>query len=157
MNRADEQAAKRVALILTRFPVATETFLQREVISLRRQGHDWPVFALWPTSDGAVENLEANHIFTPWHLFTLLWWIPYWTVRRPSAMQGLAQALVSARTPNLVNFMETLLGLGYAIARAHQLEDRFDHIHAGWASAPATAAWALSRLVGIPFSMAGHA
>lgn len=157
MSRGDGQAARRVALLFTRFPVATETFLQREVMALQRQHHNWPVFALWPTSEGGVESLTANHTFHGWHLFALLWWLPYWTIRHPKAMGKLAGALVSARVPNLVNFIESLLGLAYAIVRARALAGRFDHFHAVWASAPATAAWALHQLTGTPFSMSGHA
>jgi glycosyltransferase involved in cell wall biosynthesis len=157
MGRADANAAIRVALLFTRFPVGTETFLQREVLALKHQGCDWPVLALWPTSEGAVEGMSANHTFNGWQLLTLFWWIPYWTLRRPAAMQKLAQALLAARIPNPLNFFETLLGLGYAIVRAHALSGRVDHLHAVWASAPATAAWALSKLTGTPFSMAGHA
>ena len=157
MERADGPAANRVALLFTRFPVATETFLQREVIALHRQQRNWPVFALWPSSEGAEESLNADHTFNGWQLLTLFWWLPYWTIRHPKAMRRLAEALVAARVPNFVNFAETLLGLAYAIVRAHTLAGRFDHFHAVWASAPATAAWALSHLTGTPFSMSGHA
>ena len=157
MGGADGQAAKRVALLFTRFPVATETFLQREVIALQRKARDWPVFALWPTTEGGVEGMTADHTFHGWHLLTLFWWLPYWTIRDPKAMRSLAEALVNARVPNLVNFMETLLGLGYALVRARALAGRHDHFHAVWASAPATAAWALYKLTGTPFSMSGHA
>jgi glycosyltransferase involved in cell wall biosynthesis len=157
MTPADALAASRVALLFTRFPVATETFLQREVLALKRMGCDWPILALWPSSEGAVEGMSADHTFNGWQLLSLFWWIPYWTIRHPAAMERLAQALLAARMPNFVNFFETLLGLGYAISRARALEDRFDHFHAVWASAPATAAWGLSQLTGTPFSMAGHA
>lgn len=157
MDGADGQAAKRVALLFTQFPVATETFLQREVIALQHGQRNWPVFALWPTTEGGVESMTADHTFHGWHLLTLFWWIPYWTIRHPKAMRSLAEALVSARIPNLINFAETLLGLAYGIARARALAGRFDHFHAVWASAPATAAWALYKLTGTPFSMSGHA
>ena len=157
MDMAGTQAAKRVAILFTRFPVATETFLQREVRALRHQGRTWPVFAMWPTSEGGPEGLAADHTFSGWDLFTLVWWIPYWLIRRPKAMQNLALALLSARIPNVINFFETLLGLGYAISRAHVFDGHFEHLHAVWASAPATAAWGLSQLTGIPYSMSGHA
>ncbi|MEX0330280.1 MAG: glycosyltransferase family 4 protein [Puniceicoccaceae bacterium] len=157
MDGADGQAAKRVALLFTQFPVATETFLQREVIALQRCQRDWPVFALWPTSEGGVESMTATHTFHRWHLLSLFWWIPYWTIRNPKGMRSLAEVLVSARVPNFINFSETLLGFAYGIARARTLAGRFDHFHAVWASAPATAAWVLYKLTGIPYSMAGHA
>lgn len=154
----DPAAAPRTALLFTRFPVATETFLQREVEALRLAGESPVVLALWPSPDPPGRSrLTADHVFHPVHLLSLLWWIPYWSVRAPRAMRQLAGTLIEARRPNLTNLMETLLGMGYAICRAHALRGQVDHLHAMWASAPATAAWALSRLLGIRYSMAGHA
>jgi glycosyltransferase involved in cell wall biosynthesis len=36
-------------------------------------------------------------------------------------------------------------------------EEKIAHIHANWATHPATSAWIMSRLTGVPFSFAGHA
>jgi colanic acid/amylovoran biosynthesis glycosyltransferase len=154
----DPVAAPRTALLFTRFPVATETFLQREVEALRLAGDAPLVLAMWPSPDPPRSSaLSADHGFHPVHLLSLFWWIPYWSVRAPRAMKQLARTLIEARRPNLTNVLETLLGMGYAVCRARALEGRVAHLHAMWASAPATAAWALSRLTGIPYSMAGHA
>jgi glycosyltransferase involved in cell wall biosynthesis len=157
MENGDASASRRVALLFTRFPVATETFLQREVLALRHQGKSWLVLALWPSREGAAEGLSADETFSAWRLVSLLWWIPFWVLRKPAAMRRLAEALLSARAPNLVNVGETLLGMAYAIVRARSLNGRVDHFHAVWASAPATAAWALRQLIGTSYSMAGHA
>jgi glycosyltransferase involved in cell wall biosynthesis len=154
----DPAAAPRTALLFTRFPVATETFLQREVEALRSAGNPPLVLALWPSPDPPDRfSLRADQVFHPVHLLSLIWWIPYWSFRAPRAMRHIATTLIEARRPNLTNFMETLLGMGYAVCRARALQAKVDHFHAMWASAPATAAWALSRLTGIPYSMAGHA
>lgn len=150
--------APRAALLFTRYPVATETFLQREVVALRATDDPPLVFSLWPPPARPANGPPpADHVFFPWHLLSLLWWIPWWSVRAPRAMMQLAGTLLEARRPNLVNFFETLLGMGYAVCRANSIRGRVDHLHAMWASAPATAAWALSLLTGIPYSMAGHA
>jgi colanic acid/amylovoran biosynthesis glycosyltransferase len=157
MGRDPASSASRVALLFTRFPVATETFLQREVEALQSLGETPLLFSLWPSPDSLPESPSPHHVFRPWHLVGLLWWIPYWTVCAPRAMRRLARNLIDARRPNLTNFFETLLGMGYAVCRARSLRGRIGHLHAAWASAPATAAWAISRLCGIPYSMAGHA
>jgi len=45
---------------------------------------------------------------------------------------------------------------GFHLARRCQ-EEEIEHIHAPWASGPATAAWVASRLTGIPFSFTARA
>ena len=150
------QAPPRVALLFTRYPVATETFLQREVEALRKGGGRWDVLVLWPAPDHR-EGDQAARTFGPWRLLVLPFWLIYWTLRRPEVLQEVAEAVLEARRPNFTNFTEMLLGCAYGLVEAHHLKDRYDHFHAVWASAPATAAWVLSKLTGRPYSMAGHA
>ncbi len=157
MDASGSQPRLRVALLFTRYPVVSETFLQREVQALRGMGLACTVLALWTGGDRDRCAEAPDHQFTPAQLLPLLWRIPLWAVRNPRAMTRLAAALLQTRIPNATNFFETLLGLGHAISMAHALAGRCDHLHAAWASAPATAAWALSQLTGISWSMAGHA
>lgn len=153
-----EDPGGRVALLFTRFPVQSETFLLREVDVLRALGVNLEVLALWPVP----ERLRAagpapDHVFRPLHLVFLVYWLPYWLIRRPRALWQIAAALIAWRPGNALNLMENLLGIGYALVQAHALRHRFDHFHGVWASAPGTAAWALSLLTDRPGSLAGHA
>lgn len=156
MGGASPTGGLRVALLFTRYPVATETFLRREVQALRDSGGTWDVLALWSVGSDR-SGPPATRTFSPWALLRLLWWIPYWLIRRPAAMQRLASRIIEGRCPNPLNFWENMLGLGYALVRAREMVASYDHLHAVWASAPASAAWALRQLTGIPYSMAGHA
>lgn len=62
------------------------------------------------------------------------------------------------RWPNRINGLENWLGLGFALAKSADFKRaRIEHIHGVWASAPAMAALVIQRLVGIPYSFAGHA
>lgn len=157
MATGGDAPCPRVGLLFTRFPVTTETFLQREVKALRQLQPGIQILALWPPPSGSAASQQPDNTFRPSQLLGLLWWIPYWTFHRPAAMTALAKALLGMRVPNLTNLIESLLGIGYALVRARALSDRVDHLHAVWASAPATAAWVIRQLTGIPFSMAGHA
>lgn len=157
MGGAPASSASRVALLFTRYPVPTETFLQREVAALKAVGQLPAIWALWPSGDTDSAAPPPDHVFRAWHLLSLFWWIPYWSIRAPLAMKRLSRVLIEARRPNLTNFLETLLGMGYAVCRAKSLQGQVGHLHAMWASAPATAAWAIRQLCGIPYSMAGHA
>ncbi len=59
---------------------------------------------------------------------------------------------------SLQNWCETFLGLGFALVEAKNFGRRgYRLIHAVWATMPATAAFAISRLQGVEFSMGAHA
>jgi len=152
------QSERVVALLFTRYPVATETFLQREVAALRLLGERPLLLALWPCGklNGSAPD-KPDDLLHPLELCTLFWWLPYWLVRNPRGMSRIADALISMRRPTPLNIAENLLGFGYGILRARRLCARCTHLHAVWASAPAAAAFALHALTGLPYSIAGHA
>ena len=157
MGKAYRNATPRVAMLYTRYPVASETFLQREAAALARLGLDFDALSLWPSPGRVSCEVPAFHVLKPWQLLALFWWIPFWLIRRPKAMVRIATALVEARHPNVINFWETMLGMGYGISRASGIKRKYTHVHAVWSSAPGTAAWVLELLTDLPYSMAGHA
>ena len=56
------------------------------------------------------------------------------------------------------NWCETFLGLGFALVEAKRFQAKgYGLIHAVWATMPATAAFTISKLVSIQFSMGAHA
>ena len=60
--------------------------------------------------------------------------------------------------PNLQNWNETFLGLGFALVEAKTIKSQnFDLFHGVWATMPTTAAFTLSKLLNKPFSMEAHA
>jgi glycosyltransferase involved in cell wall biosynthesis len=51
-----------------------------------------------------------------------------------------------------------LASLGWTFAAARWVKrERIGHIHANWAHLPATSAWIVSRLTGVPYSFSAHA
>ena len=67
-------------------------------------------------------------------------------------------SLWSKSCPSIQNWNETFLGLGFALVEAHQFRvHRYQLFHAVCATMPGTAAFALSRLLDVPFSMGAHA
>ena len=50
------------------------------------------------------------------------------------------------------------MGLGYGLVEAHRMASKqYDVLHGVWATMPATAAYSVSKLIGVPFSMGAHA
>lgn len=158
MGGSSPEAGQRVALLFTRYPVATETFLQREVLTLCSLGDAPLLLALWPAPDRKLSvPFPPDHVFGPLQLSGLIWAIPYWLCRNPKAMCRIAAMVLRLKRITLLNVAENLLGFAYAITRARSLTGSCTHLHAVWASAPAAAAWALHALTGISYSMSGHA
>jgi colanic acid/amylovoran biosynthesis glycosyltransferase len=146
----------RIIYLCTTFPRLSETFVQREVRALRSQTADLQIFSLF----GGEDTFEDKpvHRFPLWQLTSLLWWIPYWMIRRPKALHDCLALAFNRPFPQFLNWAENFLGFGFAVCQARRIEKlKPDLLHAIWATAPAAAAWMIHRLTQLPFSMGAHA
>src|ERR1041384_602888 len=130
----------KVAYILERYPVLSQTFLRREIAGLR--AHDVQV-----------------EIHT---LFSVEWreWfnVPVELARRPALLREGVRWLRKCPPNNWENFWSTVWAALFAFARARRVRTNPpDVLHGVWATGPATAAAILSRLCGVPFSFGAHA
>lgn len=146
-----------LVLLFTTYPVATETFLQREVEALNEAGARLELWSLWK-GEAAWGGLPVRRPSVAQCLL-LFWWLPYWAVRRPRAIGRIIACLFRRWPPNWMNFWENLLGIGLGLRHAASFERRRDDfvLHAVWASLPAAFAWTVSGLTGCSFTFAGHA
>lgn len=156
-SRDDAGTPPECVVLFTRFPHPTETFLQREVRALRRQGARLRLVSLW----GGSEEFDGGRVerFNRWRLVQTLWLLPYEVARTRGVLAAeMLGALFLRFPPNALNFWENLLGLGYGLVEAGRVRrEQPAHVHAVWGSAPAAAAWTLARVSGVPYSMAAHA
>ena len=91
-------------------------------------------------------------------LWALFLWIPYWAWKKPRVFKDILIELWNRPCPNLQNWNETFLALGFALVEAHRIKEKdYTLFHGVWATMPATAAFALSKLTDVPFSMGAHA
>jgi colanic acid/amylovoran biosynthesis glycosyltransferase len=148
----------RVLYLVTRFPAVTETFVVNEwlvladrfrmaLVALRRSG-ETPVH---PETSRVLPQVR----FARATLAAQLGWL----ARRPRAYLSTLIAVVrgALRYSASEAAQEALVFLrAAAIARRAEL-DGVGHVHAHFASHPATAAWVVNRLAGIPFSFTAHA
>jgi glycosyltransferase involved in cell wall biosynthesis len=153
----------RTAYVLLWFPKDSETFIFGEVAGLRAAGLPVAVFCLYGRRDrglsramgaydGPVERLGLRSACAiP---LEILWWAR----RAPRAAGGVLREALIRPTRGLEKAAENLwaLACGFRLARRFR-QERIEHIHAPWACGPATAAWAASRLTGIPFSFTARA
>jgi len=160
MNGADPPPV--VLYIASRFPKVTETFVvnewlelsgrfQMELAALRRT-REAPVHPESRHAMARVRFLDAARAQTAVaHLA--------WLARRPGVYMSLLAGVLrdSLRHSPLeaakgaVVFAEAVV-LARIVAR-----DRVAHVHAHFANQPATAAWIVHRLTGVPFSFTAHA
>ena len=147
---------EKVAFFYATFPRPTETFVRRELRAMIELGLTPTLFSIWK----GRKMWEGNPIekFQLIRLLSLFFWIPYWAFRKPHSFREVLIALWNKPCPNLQNWNETFLGLGFALVEARHIQsERFQILHAVWATMPATAAFALSKLIDVPFSMGAHA
>ena len=145
-----------IAYFFTTFPKNTETFLQREIIAMKRHGVAMQLYSLWG-GGGTFRGLPVAR-FNKWRLLTLFWLIPAEAWRRPEVLRQLLRGLFGRRAPSWLNFWENMLGAGFACVQARHFRRHPPAlIHAAWGGAPATAAWLLWRIDGHRFSAAAHA
>lgn len=146
----------RIVYLFTTFPVATETFLQREVRGLREHGLDLELVTLW----GGGTRFEGLRVrrFNRWRLAWAILHLGYWVVREPVRMRELLEAFLCAQVPSALNFLENLAGVGFAVLEARRYgRERPVSFHGVWGSMPSAAALVLSELTGVGYSMGAHA
>jgi len=146
----------RICYIYTTFPIVSETFLQREMRVIREQSAELRLYTIW----GGKSSFEGQpvHRFRMWELILLIFWLPYWILKKPDAIGWFWKGLLIHPPRYLKNWLENLLGFAFAVIRAREIQDwKPEWVHAVWATMPSTAAILLQKLIGIRFSMGAHA
>jgi len=158
-----EAREKRVAYYLWRFPVLTQTFLQREVRALRARGTAVSVIA---TDKGDKELFDHNartlvrstHYMNPYdrkkwvsHLFSF-------ALRRPFRLLNVTCYVLCRRHAPSKSLEGDLKVLVEAVSLAGYLrEEGWTHLHVPWANRYAFAGAVAARLAGVPFTVQARA
>ncbi|GAB6037050.1 glycosyltransferase family 4 protein [Fundidesulfovibrio butyratiphilus] len=153
----------KIAYVLLWFPLSSETFIFREVVTLRRLGLPVEVYSLYgPRLRNCSQEMlaEARNVtrLGARALPSLAADLVYWLRRDSDTVASLFKEVPLRRWSCLEVAGESLWAFfaGFTLARRFE-KSAVLHIHAPWANGPATAAWVASRLTGIPFSLAGRA
>lgn len=151
----------RLAYLVSRFPVATETFILRELDAVDRElGGDVTLCSLFPADRPFVQPIAERWVprarqGTPGRALRGLAWA---LVRRPRALAAVVATLVRAYRRRPGRLARVLATVPIAAFHARTLEaEQVEHVHAHWATYPAVAAWVARQLVGIPYSITAHA
>ena len=148
----------KVAYFVEWFPKLSETFIQREIGGLVGHGVEVEVFpyALMP-------RRQARFAFpVRYGGGARIMCLPADLIRELGLHRGLGREALRLLGPHVAmrpeSWYMTVMGVLTALRHAeHVRGGGYRLLHAAWAHGPATAAAVLSRLTGIPFSIAGHA
>ena len=160
MTSADARPV--VLYVASRFPRVTETFVvnewlalsgrfQMELAALRRT-REAPVH---PESRRAMTRVRFLDALRPQTLGAHAFWIAH----RPRAyLSVLADVLRGSLRASIADTAKTAVVFAEAVALARMAaRDGVAHVHAHFANHPATTAWIVHRLTGVPFSFTAHA
>lgn len=148
----------RIAYITVHFPFgAEETFIIPELMELTRLGHELLIVTLRPGRQAVDQQAQelSRHAVRMGKWFETVRIAPGVAYRNLSSVRGSMRTLISsggtkALLKNLAVFPEALT-VSEVIRKWNA-----DHIHAYWASTPATVAMVASELTGIPWSFTAH-
>ncbi len=150
----------RVGYVLKMFPRLSETFVLNEILELERRGVELTVFSLRKPDEGRfhpqLSCLRAPVVYledvaSSKGLAALARSWPAVRPHRDRAWEVLERAFSQADGQALE------LLLASAVVAGTAAERRLQHLHAHFASAPATVAYFASRLSGLGFSFTAHA
>ncbi|MBI5572318.1 MAG: glycosyltransferase family 4 protein [Desulfomonile tiedjei] len=153
----------RTAYVLLWFPKPSETFIFREAVNLRRMGLPLQVFTLYGeltaglSAEMRAASSEVERLGIPL-LTTVAGDLRFWRRRNPKLVGELLRTVPFRRWNGIEKGAENFWAFLCAFHLARRFEEEhIQHIHAPWASGPATAAWIASRLTGKPFSFTARA
>jgi len=146
----------RVAYFVVGYPNPTQTFIRRELETLRELGLDVTVFCC-----RSLRNPRSvSHGAFGW---SIDWWLDFFLesmriLLHPSLFLRGLRALKRYEWRSFDDFATQVVGIMAGVALARRIRcGGFDLVHAAWAALPATAALVAAKLTGKRFSFAGHA
>ena len=156
-------AGRRIAYVVSLFPCYDETFILREIKGLSERGVRLRIFSLRRRKDPVVQDDAVPFVPSTRYasfLFSreVLGALGRVLVRNPWPVLALIAALVKDCWRKPRTLLKSIAFLPKAILFAEVAAgERIEHIHAHWASYPATVALLMSRLTGITWSFTCHA
>ena len=154
-------APPRILYVVSLFPCWSETFIVREISEMLRHGADVRILSLREAAEKMVQSDAAallDRVTYPvggWrNLRAALAQVARHPLREAADVMRLSTALwrhPSILAKSLVTWWRTL----GALPEVRRLAPT--HLHAHFATYPSTAAWLLSRRLGIPYTFTAHA
>lgn len=153
----------KIAYLISQYPAPSHTFIRREIQELRRQGLDIDTFSIHRPKDGEVlSDVDRQCVASTWYVlpksfFRILCNNVAMFFRRPRAyLRTLVQTL-RHRQAGAKSLLWSFFYFLEAMLLAEQLEARqVRHLHNHFANPAANVGLAVSRYLGITWSLSLH-
>lgn len=151
-----------LAFIVNQFPRQVDAYFLRELRGLHESGLDFGIYSLLPAPRGWKIHEEARPLLErtvyPPPAASLSGQTLAQVARHPARSLGIASRVVAGHRSMPNALAKSVAILPQSLAFANEMQKRgVRHMHANWATYPATAAMVISELTGIPYSFSGHA
>ena len=144
----------RVGYVVKRYPRYSETFIVAEIAAHEAAGLDVEIFSLYPPNDthfqDAIARVRAPVCYLPSQGLKA---VDLWAALEDAAatLPGMWGELEAARGEEAVSVCQA------AVLASEVRRRAIDHLHAHFASAPATVSRLASRLAKVPYTFTAHA
>lgn len=151
-----------IAVLVSRFPLITETFILREIIELERQGQPIVLVPMIQEHPKVVHDEArswvARAIYTRWVSPQILLANLRLFTRAPLRALSLLAWIIRSTLTHPRTLVKSLMLFPKSVYLAERLRaEGVGHLHAHFATHPTTMARLISQLSGIPFSFTMHA
>lgn len=151
-----------VAVVLSRFPTVTETFILREFVEMELQGQPVRLVPMIketpPVIHDAAKPWTGRALYTKFVSPSILVANLQALLRHPMKYVGLLARLMAGTIAKPKVFAATMALFPKSVFLARQLQSEgIRHLHVHWASHPATLALIVSKFSDITYSITAHA
>jgi len=151
-----------LAFIVNQFPRQVDAYFLRELRGLHESGLDFGIYSLLPPPRGWKIHEEARPLLErtvyPPAPAALGGRTLAHVARHPARSIAIAARVAVGHRAMPAALAKSIAILPQSLAFATEMQNRgVRHIHANWATYPATAAMVISELTGTPYSFSGHA
>jgi colanic acid/amylovoran biosynthesis glycosyltransferase len=155
-------ARRPVAVVLSRFPTVTETFILREFVEMELQGQPVRLAPMIketpPVIHDAAKAWTGRALYTKFVSPGILLANIAALLRHPIQYVGLLAKLIAGTIAKPKVLAATLALFPKSVFLAKELErEGIRHLHVHWASHPATLALIVSKFSSITYSITAHA
>ncbi len=152
----------RYAVVVSRFPKFTETFILQELRGLEARGLDFELYSIIHETPEQMQpdavELDRRANYLTWHSPEAARAQWYWLRRSPGRYLSTWWTALRTSFPSRHALVRVPVLVLLAATMARRMEEQgVERVHAHWATYPTMCALCIQHLSGIPFSFTGHA